>query len=875
MANNNHFELTLDTQNPTGSITAERYYKQNGKVNITSAGNATYMYVWFDTEQTGTRPSSLTWEAAATEKATSFTEDGNYYYHLILCDEVGNESPVYNSEIITFDTTAPEVTAVLINDGDTYTNKLDNKVYFEFSTDDLSGISGGQITGTTGALAGDPINITFTAEELAAGKATRDFNFNDVSDDTYELTVTVTDAAGNTSAITPSAKDSIILDRTAAEAILGLKTADGTANLPLKVNEVDFTAVIDVQGTTSDVVGYKIWGNIADHTSEPATFTPVTKGTDPIVIEGLKFTNTDGDKNVYIRIIDQAGTVTPATGTPTGNYAATRLLDMTAPVVTITRDKAYISNVEGYNEVVISNTVTEEGAGQASYKLYVGSTAVRSGNGNVPESFTLTSADSMVANAENSIKLEVTDQAGNVGTSSPVIVTLDTLAPEGSITNVNTYYNAPAGFTASATDNLAGMQFMYCWVSATAADTDVKGTQFTYAANPTVDKVNWDNKVQGTNYLHIKYEDNVGNASFVHSAAFTYDDVAPVDGAIEIAPATNTETNVVTLTYNDATSGVTQFKIWGDITEASSEVAAEWQPIVTKPSITLAGNDGLKTIYVRFKDAAGNESVHSVSCTTILDRVKPTGTLELHDKDNTDAKLPNEVNIPNFTARISGTDVHDVEPLQYFIYGDFTVGAQKDAGIVRPAKDEDIPWSDYTVDSGKTYMSISNLTLTNGDALKYVRVIFKDDAGNITEPIVQTVTYDTTAPVAVATAVDHNRISKVHVLRLENLLPLTTYCDETKFELYADSKVKAYKVCAYGSQEDAMNGSAEDDPIPTTNGSINMQANGIELDANEHVACTIKGADLELASEGDGAKIVVVYVQDLAGTWSEAAQFSA
>ena len=49
------------------------------------------------------------------------------------------------------------------------------------------------------------------------------------------------------------------------------------------------------------------------------------------------------------------------------------------------------------------------------------------------------------------------------------------------------------------------------------------------------------------------------------------------------------------------------------------------------------------------------------------------------------------------------------------------------------------------------------------------------------------------------------------------------------------------------------------------------------LNSQDPINATIKGADYEAAlgevGKVDGAHIVVVYVQDLAGTWSVAAQF--
>lgn len=54
MANNNHFELTLDTLAPTGSVAlsgkAEIYENKALTIN---KGDANYMKLWFDTKAAG------------------------------------------------------------------------------------------------------------------------------------------------------------------------------------------------------------------------------------------------------------------------------------------------------------------------------------------------------------------------------------------------------------------------------------------------------------------------------------------------------------------------------------------------------------------------------------------------------------------------------------------------------------------------------------------------------------------------------------------------------------------------------------------------------------------------------------------------------
>ena len=52
-----------------------------------------------------------------------------------------------------------------------------------------------------------------------------------------------------------------------------------------------------------------------------------------------------------------------------------------------------------------------------------------------------------------------------------------------------------------------------------------------------------------------------------------------------------------------------------------------------------------------------------------------------------------------------------------------------------------------------------------------------------------------------------------------------------------------------------------------------MAATG--LNSSAAVTCMIKGEDYQDVVGADGAHIVVVYVQDLGGTWSVAASFSA
>ena len=48
MANNNHFELTLDTLAPTGSISGLGEFEKENKPLVIDGGDAAFKKVWFD-----------------------------------------------------------------------------------------------------------------------------------------------------------------------------------------------------------------------------------------------------------------------------------------------------------------------------------------------------------------------------------------------------------------------------------------------------------------------------------------------------------------------------------------------------------------------------------------------------------------------------------------------------------------------------------------------------------------------------------------------------------------------------------------------------------------------------------------------------------
>jgi len=125
-------------------------------------------------------------------------------------------------------------------------------------------------------------------------------------------------------------------------------------------------------------------------------------------------------------------------------------------------------------------------------------------------------------------------------------------------------------------------------------------------------------------YFQVKAKDDAGNWSGIGSSdgitVGSGDKIAPT-GTIVIDKAalkTNTLQVTLTLTATDKGTGVTQMQLSNDSTNWSG-----LGPFAKTKAWALNSGDGTKTVYVKFKDAAGNLST-SYSDTITLDTTAPT-----------------------------------------------------------------------------------------------------------------------------------------------------------------------------------------------------------------------------------------------------------
>jgi hypothetical protein len=131
-----------------------------------------------------------------------------------------------------------------------------------------------------------------------------------------------------------------------------------------------------------------------------------------------------------------------------------------------------------------------------------------------------------------------------------------------------------------------------------------------------LDKGNLD----GKKTIFAKFRDQAGNMSEVVTAMIRLDRMGPVDCQIKIDRdaefATNRDKTVV---LSLQAKGATEMLISQD----TSFIDAKWIPYQSNHPYQMVGEDGIKTIYAKFRDDVGNESKQVVSDKIILDTSRP------------------------------------------------------------------------------------------------------------------------------------------------------------------------------------------------------------------------------------------------------------
>jgi hypothetical protein len=199
------------------------------------------------------------------------------------------------------------------------------------------------------------------------------------------------------------------------------------------------------------------------------------------------------------------------------------------------------------------------------------------------------------------------------------------------------------------------------------------------------------------------------------------------------------------------------------------------------------------------------------------------------------------------TATIGTTD-GTTTGYQMKIWGDLDLAWAKTNGLINSGAtgtaETDALWI--------TYATSKQIQLSTGDATKNIYLKIRDDVNNPSAQASASIILNTALPTVTISGPDVSKISK------------QTGKDTSTFTFQSDQVFTTYLVkVVSASGADNTTGTT----IPVTNGSSNTSATGT-FSANTPITVTIKGTDLELASAGDGSKIIKVFVKNNAGQWS-------
>lgn len=208
----------------------------------------------------------------------------------------------------------------------------------------------------------------------------------------------------------------------------------------------------------------------------------------------------------------------------------------------------------------------------------------------------------------------------------------------------------------------------------------------------------------------------------------TLDTLAPAGLAVQLNGDdiyTTTPSVELTLTLTDSPTTGYQMKIWG-VEGVTDEGSASWETYAASKSVTLPSGDGLKTVYVKVRDAVGNES-SATSDSITLDTAVPTVTVTGPDKSTISKVVGFDMAVINFMS--------DIAFEEYKVCVVPATSSTQESGTQIPTTNGSV----NTSGSAGGYEADTNIevkingtdleTASSGDGVKIVKVFVKNAAG--------------------------------------------------------------------------------------------------------------------------------------------------
>ncbi len=403
----------------------------------------------------------------------------------------------------------------------------------------------------------------------------------------------------------------------------------------------------------------------------------------------------DGYKFVDVQFRDYTGKTTTAgaiysgitldTVAPTGSISINSGAASTNSTA-VTLNLTYADATTGVSQVRYSND------GVWDTELWMAPSATKA--------WTLTSGD-----GTKTVYYQVKDHAGLVSSYSDTI----TLNTNGSVSvNSGATYTTTRMVTLSLTPP-----------NPVSADLVMIANEPSFTGRPWISfsatKDWWVTGGEGGKTVYVKYKDNAGNISEVSIDTITLDYTKPT-GSISIeggASYINFQTVALSLAADDITSGMDQMMIANN----PSFTGAAWEAYSSTKIWALLAQDGYNTVYIKYKDKAGNIS-GAYSDVVFVDSKAPTGSISINS--GADYCISRQV-----TLTLSAADAVPSSGITYIMLSN-------DAS--------------FAGSSWVPFATSKSWWLSSGDGAKTVYYKIKDKSGNISQVYLDSITLDSKAP---------------------------------------------------------------------------------------------------------------------------------
>jgi len=528
--------------------------------------------------------------------------DGEWYFHIVSLDTLGNIGTFPSHYSLNIDTQAPNG-SLLIDGGSTYTNSTN--VTLSMVTEDLSGVVEMRF--------GDDGNFR---SSWVAFEPSGNYSLPAV-DGNRSVHVQFKDAAGTVS--DGNISDHIILDMTSPTGTLSINNGSShtiTTLITLDLNGSDANPVKKMRLSEDG----SAWGMWEDYSGSRDYSLPIG----------------DGVKSMFIQFMDAANLVSmePITDSI--------ILDTIAPTGSVminegenlTTTTSVQLGIEG-NDTNDILRMRLKNAGD-SWEPWQAFTALYN--------HTLEPGD-----GTKTVYLELEDAAGLV--SSGVIkddIILDTTPPNGTLVingddTFTTSFSVSLALEGDDENEVVGMRF--------SLDQIIWSAWEDYDGDATMNLTEGD----GSRSVFVQYMDGAGLVSNTPISDEIILDTTPPNGTISINDGDEFTTSMwvfLNLSGKDD-NGITHMRINKDDSSWS-----DWEPYMVSKNTSIPSGDGVREVKVEFKDSAGMISFEIISDTIILDTTPPNGTIVINqDTSETESR--------EVTLTLNGTDANDVVRMRF------------------------------------------------------------------------------------------------------------------------------------------------------------------------------------------------------------------